>query len=100
MTRLTKVLGAALMLVAPALSSAQTTTIPPDARVAFVSVQRISTESLPGKAAVARIQSVQQQRTGELRAKQMALASLQQQLERAATADERTKLSAQLAAER
>lgn len=89
-----------IVFSAPAMASAQSVTIPPDARVAVVSVQRISTESIAGKAAVARVNALQQQRTNEIRTKQAALAGLQQQLDRATAADERARLSAQAATER
>jgi len=89
-----------LMFLAPALAGAQNVPIPPDARVAVVSVQRISTESIFGKAAVARVNALQQQRASEIRAKQASLAGLQQQLDRATAPDERARLSAQVATER
>jgi Skp family chaperone for outer membrane proteins len=88
-----------LMLV-PVEALGQAATIPPDARIAFVSVQRISTESVPGKAAVSRVQTLQQQRATDVRNKQGSIAALQQQLDRATTSEERAKLSAQVATER
>src|SRR5688572_32633971 len=91
---------AAVLLSLPVPALAQAVVVPPDARIAFVSVQRISSESAAGKAALGRVTTFQQQKAGEIRAKQASLAAIQQQLDRATQPEERAKLSAQVATER
>jgi outer membrane protein len=65
---------------------------PPPTPVGYVSTQRVLAESNEGKAAVSRIQALQQQKTGELRPKQQALETTRRQLASATDAAARTQL--------
>jgi Skp family chaperone for outer membrane proteins len=60
--------------------------------VAYVSASRVLSESTAGRTEGARIQNMQQQRTGELRAKQQALETTRQQLATTADSAARTAL--------
>jgi Skp family chaperone for outer membrane proteins len=91
---------ALLSVAVPADSWAQSRAIPPDARVAYVSSQRLSTDSAAGKAGAARVLKLQQERVAALRVQQQALESTRRLLASATSADERAKLSAQEAAQR
>ena len=64
-------------------------------RIAFVSAQRILAESSHGKADVARMQALQQQKTTEIRTKQQALEATRQQLAQAADSGARDRLQQQ-----
>jgi outer membrane protein len=88
-----------MVLAIPTPGSAQAPTIPADARVAFVSVQRISTESAPGKAATSRVTALQQQKASELRAKQQAVQETRRLIAQATALEERTRLAAQEASQ-
>jgi Skp family chaperone for outer membrane proteins len=69
--------------------------IPADARVVYVSAQRLSLESAVGKAGTTRIQAMQAERGAQLRARQQALETTRQQLAAATTPEERTRLALQ-----
>jgi len=62
------------------------------ATVGYVNGQRIFAESNDGKAEVARMQTIQQQKANELRAKQQALEAVRQQLAQAQDATARVQL--------
>jgi outer membrane protein len=62
--------------------------------VAYVSSQRISAETAMGKAGIARIQTMQRERTTDVRTKQQTLEATRRQLA-AAQGDERVRLQAQ-----
>ncbi len=70
-------LSAILLLTAPVLRAEQS---PSPARIAVVSTQRVSVETIDGKAAQARIQALQQERTADLRTKQQALEATRREL--------------------
>jgi outer membrane protein len=88
-----------MALAIPIPGSAQAPTIPADARVAYVSVQRISTESAAGKAATSRVTALQQQKASELRAKQQAVQETRRLIAQATAPEERTRLAAQEASQ-
>lgn len=68
----------------------------PAPSIAFVSAQRISAETVEGKAGVARVQALQRERTADLRTKQQALEETRRELARTTIdAAERVKLQAQ-----
>jgi outer membrane protein len=79
-----KLLAPALILGLAVGGSAETLSAQanraPDARIAVVNTQRLTTETADGKAGLAKIQSLQQQKTTELRAKQQALEATRQQI--------------------
>jgi Skp family chaperone for outer membrane proteins len=64
-------------------------------QIGYVSGQRILTETSQGKAEVARLQTLQQQKTTELRAKQQTLEATRQQLVQASENPTRTQLQQQ-----
>ena len=66
----------------------------PSTAIRYVSAQRIFAESADGKASVARMQTLQQQKAGELRTRQQTLETTRQQLAKAEGA-ERTQLQQQ-----
>jgi Skp family chaperone for outer membrane proteins len=82
------VLGSALSLTL--VGQAQNTKTP--SAVAYVSANRLLTESIHGRSEAARLQTLQQQKTTELRAKQQALDTTRQQLAQAADAAARSTL--------
>jgi Skp family chaperone for outer membrane proteins len=63
--------------------------------VAYVSAQRILAEANDAKAEVAKVQTLQQQKSAELRAKQQALDTLRQQLAQATDVSVRVELQQQ-----
>lgn len=83
--------------VAPAiaLGVAQQRVTPPSGPVAYVSSQRIASETAEGKAGVARLQAMQRERAADVRAKQQALEATRRQLQSAADEAARTRLQAQ-----
>ena len=83
------------MTVLPALAVGFAQSRPSQALgpVAYVSSQRISSETADGKAGVARIQTLQRERTADVRTKQQALETTRRQLA-AAQGDERVRLEA------
>jgi Skp family chaperone for outer membrane proteins len=89
------VIGLGFAVLAPASASAQAVVVPPDARVAYVSSQRLSRDSALGKAGTARIQAMQQQRQSEIRARQQTLEATRQQMLKATTPEERARLGSQ-----
>jgi Skp family chaperone for outer membrane proteins len=60
--------------------------------IGYVSGQRVFAESVDGKAQVARVQGIQQQRANDLRTKQQALEGVRRQLAQATDGAERVKL--------
>jgi len=68
---------------------------PRTSQIGYVSAQRILTDSAAGKADVARVQTMQQQRATELRAKQQTLEATRQQLIQASDASARGQLQQQ-----
>ena len=94
MTHMVKASLVFMVLAMPTPGSAQAPTIPTDARVAYVSVQRISTESAAGKAATSRVTALQQQKASELRSKQQAVQETRRLIAQANTPEERTRLAA------
>lgn len=75
-------------IVALAVISAMATTRPPApvpaaSPVGYVTPSRIFAETTEGKAGVARVQALQQQRQGELRTKQQALEATRQKMAKA-----------------
>ena len=74
------VVGLGLVIAAPA-GALQEPAIRPGVTVAYVSGQRLSLESLDGKAAQLRLQTVRQQKTTELQEKQRALEAWRHALE-------------------
>jgi outer membrane protein len=69
--------------------------VPP---IAFVSVQKLSTESIEGKAALKQLETLNQSKTQEIRAKQQAIETTRTQLANAGgvfQASKRTELKAQ-----
>ena len=83
----------------PADTSAQSV-IPADARVVYVSGQRISAESAAGRAGTARLQAMQAERSAQIRARQQALETTRKQLAGATTPEERARLTQQETTER
>ena len=67
----------------------------PAATMAYVSAQRISSETPEGKASVAKVQEMQRDRTADVRAKQDAFAAAAKELA-AATPENRARLQAAL----
>lgn len=65
----------------PAPAPAQQLPFPAGVKYAFVYVQRIATESAEGKAATAKVQALNEQKTKELQDKNKALQANQQKLE-------------------
>ena len=96
-----RVLSLAAVVTAglPADSWAQSG-IPADARVVYVSSQRLSAESALGKAGTARLQALQAERTAQVRARQQALEATRQQLAASTSPEERAKLSLQESVQR
>jgi Skp family chaperone for outer membrane proteins len=82
------VLGSALSLTL--VGQAQAVKTP--SAVAFVSASRILSESTAGKAEATKMQTLQQQKTAELRAKQQTLEATRQQLATTADAGQRLEL--------
>ena len=70
---------------APAAQAPAPRPFPEGSKVAFVVLQRIANESIAGKAATARIQALQQQRTADLNKRNQDIQALQQRLEKEAT---------------
>ena len=68
---------------------------PPAGHVAFVSSQRISSETTDGKAGVARLQAAQRDRAADVRTKQQALETTRQQMTLAADDAARVRLRAE-----
>ncbi len=68
--------------------------------VAFVSAQRIQAETAEGKALVARLQTLQRERTADIRARQQALEATRSQLPMAKDDATRTRLQGQEALQR
>ncbi len=64
-------------------------------QIGYISAQRITTESTEGKAGIARLQALQQQRTAELRTKQQTLDGTRQQLAQSNDAESRGRLQEQ-----
>ena len=81
------------MTVLPALAVGFAQSRPAQAigPVAYVSSQRISSETADGKAGIARLQALQRERTADARTKQQALEATRRQLA-AAEGDERVRL--------
>jgi Skp family chaperone for outer membrane proteins len=96
------VLAAGVMMAAGAAAWAaqEPLKVPAGTHVAFVSAQRILAESTQGKAQIAKLQALQQQKTGDLRTRQQALDATRQKLAAAADAAERTKLQQEELTER
>ena len=67
----------------------------PSLAVGYVSAQRVFAESADGKAQVARVQVLQQQRANELRARQQTLESLRKQMAQATENAARVQLQQQ-----
>jgi len=82
------VLGAAVV-------AGQTAATRPSLPVAYVNMQRALTESAAGKAELARVQTLQQQRANELRTRHETLERLRGQLAQASEAATRVKLQQQ-----
>jgi Skp family chaperone for outer membrane proteins len=80
--------------LSPAASPQAPVTRPPLA-IRYISAQRIVKESADGKAGAARMQTLQQQKSGELRTKQQALEATRQQLAQATDNQARTQLQQQ-----
>ncbi|MCC7009098.1 MAG: OmpH family outer membrane protein [Acidobacteria bacterium] len=72
-----------LLGLLPVVSTANAAQAPAPLRIAVVSSQRISAESAPGKAAVAKVQALQQQRNADLRTRQQAIEALRQRIAQA-----------------
>src|SRR4051812_20204640 len=85
------VMGSVLSL--SLVGQAQTAKTP--SAVAYVSANRVLTETTHGRAEVARIQALQQQRTSELRTKQQALDAVRQQLAQASESAAKGQLQQQ-----
>ena len=75
--------------------SAQAPAARPATAVAYVSGQRIFAESTDGKAEVARVQAMQQQKANELKTRQQTLETVRQQLAQATEGAARTQLQQQ-----
>lgn len=91
MKTLLSVIAVGLFAVAYSLNvSGQTAIATP---VGYVSTQKVLAESNEGKAAVARLQTVQQQKANELRPKQQALEATRRQLLETTDQNARTQLS-------
>ena len=84
-----------IALVFSLAAPGQTPADKPTLTVGYVSSQRIFAESTDGKAEVARAQTIQQQKTIELRSKQQALDALRQQIAQAADGTSRAQLQQQ-----
>jgi Skp family chaperone for outer membrane proteins len=82
-----------ILAVVPRVSAQ--TIIPSTATVAFVSGQRLSNETVEGRAGQARVQNLQRQRAADLQAKQQALAAIRKQLAEARTEVDRARLQQQ-----
>ena len=67
----------------------------PSSRIGYVSSQRISAESVDGRAGVARVQALQQQKSAEVRAKQQVLEATRLKLVQATEGAERLPLQLQ-----
>jgi outer membrane protein len=77
-------LSLALALTLAFSASAQRASlVPAGSRVAYVSGQRLSSESNEGKAGTIRLQALQQEKAADVRARQQALEAVRQQLARA-----------------
>jgi Skp family chaperone for outer membrane proteins len=76
-------------------TGAQAPAPPKHAGIGYVSAQRIFAESAEGKAGVARMQALQQQKTAELRTRQQTLDSTRQQAAQATDGPTRVQLQQQ-----
>jgi Skp family chaperone for outer membrane proteins len=84
------------MTLAPALAvAALRQPSPPRGPVAYIVSQRITNETNEGKAGVARMQALQRERQGDVRAKQEALEGTRRQILATQDAAERTRLQTQ-----
>jgi Skp family chaperone for outer membrane proteins len=77
------------MLLAASPAVAQ---VPPDASLAVLSSQRISSQSIEGRAGQERLQSLQRQRAAELRQKQQVLEETRRQIADAGSTEELKQL--------
>jgi len=93
-TKIAVTLVAAGVLVAEVVAG-QTPATRPSLPVAYVNIQRALAESAVGKAELARVQTLQQQRANELRTRQQTLETLRSQLAQASEAATRVKLQQQ-----
>ena len=93
-TKIALTLVAAGVLVAEVVAG-QTPATRPSLPVAYVNIQRALAESAVGKAELARVQTLQQQRANELRTRQQTLETLRSQLAQASEAATRVKLQQQ-----
>ena len=80
-----------VMLALPA-SAQRPSPVPAGSRIAYVSGQRLSSQSNDGKAGASRLQALQQEKAADVRAKQQALETVRQQLSRAPDPETRRKL--------
>lgn len=83
---------------ATAIGYAQPSRVP--ASVAYVNVNRVLAESVAGRADVARLQSLQQQKNADIRTKQQALEQTRRALAQTTEASARAQLSQQEQTER
>lgn len=88
----------ASLVSATVVGQAQVTKTP--SAVAFVSPTRILTESTYGRAEATRVQSIQQQKANDVRAKQQTLEATRQQLITSSDASERAQLQQREAQQR
>jgi Skp family chaperone for outer membrane proteins len=86
---------AALPVAYAFMPAAQAPATRPPSTVRFVSPQRVFNETTGGKAEIARIQALQQQKATELRTRQQTLDTTRQQLSQATDAAARTQLQQQ-----
>jgi Skp family chaperone for outer membrane proteins len=95
MKYLLAVLPFALLPAIYPASSLQGSAPPAAARIGYVNAQRILSESAAGKAEVTRMQTMQQQKTTELRGKQQTLEATRQQLSQGGDSATRDRLQQQ-----
>ena len=94
----TLLVAASVILLATVYSMTARGQAPPSrgsSPIGYLSAQRVLTESTDGKAGVARLQNLQQQRTAELRAKQQTLDTTRQQLAQSSESATRVQLQEQ-----
>ena len=88
-------IAAVFLLVASSLANAQTVSLRSGATVAYISGQRISTDSVAGREAQGRLAAMRQRKAAEVQSKRRALDETRQKLAGAVAGDERLQLERQ-----
>jgi Skp family chaperone for outer membrane proteins len=91
----TTLISIAVGTLLTAIVAGQAASPRPSLAVGYVNVQRAMAESAAGKAQLARVQTLQQQRANELRTRQQTLEGLRSQLAQASESAARVKLQQQ-----